>query len=84
MLEVPSSHMELVTNAEAMGQLTNAMQCPSIEGETRLDIVTQWMTLSYTKETHIYLVEAGLVESFLAKPNMEEAKNSDNLIALYQ
>ena len=83
MLEVPSSHMELVTNAEAMRQLTNAMQCPSIEGETMLDIVTQWLTLSYTKETHSYLVEAGLVENFLAKPNIEEAENSDNL-TLYQ
>ena len=84
MLEVPASHMRLVTDSDAMRQLTNALQCPSISGETMLDIVTLWLALTYTTETHSYLVEAGLVESFLAKPDIPKPENSDNLIALYQ
>ena len=61
--------MELATDTSAMRQLSNMMQCPSIDGETVRNIVIVCLTLAYTAETHSYLVEAGLVESFLAKPN---------------
>ena len=77
MLEIPSSHMELATDTSAMRQLSNAMQCPSIDRETMVCIVNLWKTLAYTAETHSYLVEAGLVESFLAMPNIE---NSNDLM----
>ena len=61
--------MELVTNTSAMRQISNMMQCPSIDGETVRNVVMVYLTLTYTAETHSYLVEADLVESFLAKPN---------------
>ena len=76
--------MELATDTSAMRQLSNAMQCPTIDEETMLDIVTLWQTLTYTAETHSYLVEAGLIKNFLAKPNIEESKASNDLKILYQ
>lgn len=76
--------MELATDTNAMRQLSNVMHCPSIDGEIMVGIVNMWKTLAYTEETHSYLVEADLVESFLAKPNMEEFENSNDIKLLYQ
>ena len=81
MLDIPFSHMELVTDTSAMRQLSNMMHCPSMNEEKMVDIVNLWKNLAYTAETHSYLVEAGLVESFLAKPSIEEF---ENLMLLYQ
>ena len=69
MTEILSCHMELATNTSAMRQFSNMMLCPSIDEETVRNVVIVCLTLAYTAETHSYLVEAGLVESFLAKPN---------------
>ena len=60
--------MELATDTSAMRQLSNVMQCLSFDEETVANVVIVSLTLAYTAETHSYLVEAGLVESFLAKP----------------
>ena len=66
MIEISSCHMELATNTRAMTQLSNIIQCPSIEGEAVVNVAIVCLILSYTMETHSYLVEAGLVKSFLA------------------
>ena len=52
--------------------------------ETVLDIVSTWLTLAHTTETHSYLIEAGLVDSFLAKPNIGETETGNELKLLYQ
>ena len=64
----PSCHMDLATDASAMVQLSNMLQCPSIDGDSVLVIVINCLSIAYTAETHSYLVEAGLIERFLAPP----------------
>ena len=54
--------MELVTDTSAMRQISNMTQCPSIDGDTMVNIVIVCLILAYTAETHSYLVESGLVE----------------------
>ena len=76
--------MELATDTNVLTQLSNVVHCPSIDEETVLDIVSIWLTLAHTTETHSYLVEAGLVDSFLARPNIGETENSNELKVLYQ
>ena len=63
--------MELVTDTSAMRQISNMTQCPSIDGDTMVNIVIVCLILAYTAETHSYLVESGLVESFLATPSTQ-------------
>ena len=63
--------MELATDTSTMRQLSNMMQCPSISGETVKNVVTVLLNLAYTTETHSYLVEAGLVDSFLVNPSTQ-------------
>ena len=64
----PSCHMDLATDASAMVQLSNMMQCPSIDGDSVVIIVILCLSIAYSVETHSYLVEAGLIERFLAPP----------------
>ena len=69
MAEISTScHMELATDATAMTQLSNMMLCPSIDGHSVVGILALCLTIAYTAETHSYLVEAGLIERFLAPP----------------
>ena len=69
MTEISSScHMEIATNASAMAQLSNMMQCPSVDGDSVTNIVIICLTIAYSAETHSYLVEAGLIERLLAPP----------------
>ena len=84
MCEISSCHIELVTDTSAITQLSNMIHCPSIDEETVLDIVSTWLTLAHTTETHSYLIEAGLVDSFLAKPNIGETETGNELKLLYQ
>ena len=63
-----SCHMDLATDKNVMTQLSNMLQCPSIDGHSVVIIAILCLSIAYTAETHSYLVEAGLIERFLAPP----------------
>ena len=63
-----SCHMDLATNENVMTQLSNMMLCPSIDGHSVVTILVVCLNIAYSVETHSYLVEAGLIERFLAPP----------------
>ena len=76
--------MEVATNMSAMQQVSNAICCPSFDGETVRNAVILCLSLAYSSETHCHLVDAGLMNSVLSIPSINQTDDGDGENVLLQ